>query len=37
MLFLFYQNIFYKNIDTETCEFLEYYKNKPEAKIFNTI
>ena len=36
-LFLFYKNIFYKNIETEICETLEYFKNKPESEIVKRI
>ena len=37
-LFLFYKNIFYKNIEAEICEILRiYFKNKPEAEIVKRI
>ena len=34
LFFLFNKNIFYKNIEAEICEILEYFKNKPEAERF---
>ena len=36
-LFLFYKNIFYKNIEAEICEILRYCKNKSEAEIVKGI
>ena len=36
-LFFFYKNIFYKNIEAETCEILRIFKNKAKAEIWRSI